>query len=207
VHDSGNVAGLEWAVAGIAHPDEDQCGDQWLVADARDRVLFGVIDGLGHGPSAAAAAHRAAEVVDHNRAEPLETLFALCHQALGDSRGVAMTLVSVQLEDERVDWLGVGNVNAFALRAAPAMPRHVGAVLLRGGIVGHVLPPRLRPSQIAIQAGDLLLLGTDGLGSGFAENLVLSAPATRIAAAIVSRYATGADDGLALVVRYRGGRG
>jgi serine phosphatase RsbU (regulator of sigma subunit) len=207
VYDSGYVSGLEWAVAGVAHPGEDQSGDQWVVVDDRSRVLFGLIDGLGHGAAAAAAAYRAAEVVGHHPAEPLHGLFAMCHEILGQTRGVAMTLVSVHVEQQRMDWLGVGNVNAFVVRAAPAMPRTVGSAMLRGGIVGHVLPPRLRPSRIAIQPGDLLLLGTDGLAAGFAERPNLSAPATQIATDILDRYAKGVDDGLALVVRYRGGRG
>jgi serine phosphatase RsbU (regulator of sigma subunit) len=207
VHDNGYVSGLEWAVAGVAHPGEDQSGDQWVVVDDHSRVLFGLIDGLGHGAAAAAAAYRAAEVVGHHPAEPLHGLFAMCHEILGQTRGVAMTLVSVHVEQQRMDWLGVGNVNAFVVRAAPAMPRTVGSAMLRGGIVGHVLPPRLRPSRIAIQPGDLLLLGTDGLAAGFAERPNLSAPATQIATDILARYAKGVDDGLALVVRYRGGRG
>jgi hypothetical protein len=105
-----------------------------------------------------------------------------------------------------MDWLGVGNVNAFVLRAAPAMPRTVGGAMLRSGIVGHVLPARLRPSRMAIQTGDLLLVGTDGLAAGFAERPDISAPATQIATDILSRYAKGADDGLVLVVRHRRGR-
>ena len=205
MHDNGYVSGLEWAVAGVAHPGEDQSGDQWVVVDDPSRVLFAVIDGLGHGAPAAAAAYRAAEVVGHHPAEPLHVLFALCHDALGHTRGVAMTLVSVHVEQQRMDWLGVGNVNAFVVRAAPARPRTVGGAILRSGIVGHVLPSRLRPSRMAIQTGDLLLVGTDGLAAGFAERPNLSAPATQIATDILSRYAKGADDGLALAVRYRGG--
>lgn len=206
MRDNGYVAGLEWAVAGRAHPGEVECGDQWLLVDSGNRVLFGVIDGLGHGASAAAAAHRAAAAVSENPAESLDVLFRLCHQTLGHGRGVAMTLVSVHVDDERVDWLGVGNVNAFVVRAAPAAPRTVGATMLRSGIVGDVLPPRLQPSRQAIRTGDLLLVGTDGLGTGFAERPDLSAPASQIAADILSKYATGTDDSLALVVRYRGGR-
>lgn len=206
MHDSGYVSGLEWAVAGMAHPGEVECGDQWLVVDDGNRVLFGVIDGLGHGAPAAAAASRAAEVVGANPAEPLDVLFSLCHQALGTTRGVAMTLVAVRVEDERVDWLGVGNVNAFVVRAAPATPRTVGAAMLRSGIVGDALPQKLRPSRLAIRTGDVLLVGTDGLKAGFAERPDLSAPATRIAAGVLSEYAKGDDDGLALVVRCRGGR-
>ncbi|HEX6336391.1 MAG TPA: SpoIIE family protein phosphatase [Jiangellaceae bacterium] len=201
------MSGLEWAVAGVAHPGEDESGDQWLVVDDHSRILFGVIDGLGHGAPAAAAAYQAAEVVGRNPAEPLHVLFALCHEALGHTRGVAMTLVAVDVAQQRMEWLGVGSVNAFMVRAAPATPRTVGGAMLRGGIVGHVLPQKLRPSSMAIQTGDVLLVGTDGLAADFAESPDLSAPATQIATDILSRYAKGADDGLALAVRYRGGRG
>lgn len=206
MYDNGYVSGLEWAAASVAHPGEEQCGDGWLVVEDRDRVVFGVIDGLGHGAPAAVATQQAAEIVGRHPAEPLHELFARCHETLGHTRGVAMTLVAIDVEQRWLDWLGVGNVNAFVVRAAPATPRTVGSAMLRAGIVGHVLPPKLRPGRMAIRTGDLLLVGTDGLAAGFAERPDLGAPATQIASDILSRYANQADDGLALVVRYRGGR-
>jgi len=60
VQDNGRLGPMEWATAGRPLPGERYSGDQPLAVDIDgDAVLFGVIDGLGHGPAAASAAMRA----------------------------------------------------------------------------------------------------------------------------------------------------
>ena len=77
-----------------------------------DAALFGVIDGLGHGPAAETAALRAVEAVTRARGERLEVLVQLCHRVLAGTRGVAMTLARVDFEAGVLAWTGVGNVTA-----------------------------------------------------------------------------------------------
>jgi hypothetical protein len=50
----------------------------------------------------------------------------------------------------------------------------------------------------------VLILATDGIRSGFAEDVSLSDPPQRIAEQILARRATGMDDALVLVARYLG---
>ena len=62
------------------------------------RALFGVMDGLGHGPAAANAAIAAAEALRNARGERVEVLVQLCHRVLAGTRGAAMTLARVDFE-------------------------------------------------------------------------------------------------------------
>ena len=77
-------------------------------------------------------------------------------------------------------------------------------LLLRSGVVGSHLPP-LSASVHAVNPGDMLILATDGIRPGFAEELLPLVPPQPAADRILSRYARGTDDALVLVARYRGG--
>ena len=57
------AAWFEWAVAFRPAPGELVCGDRHLVREQEGLVLAAVVDGLGHGTSAAEAAEAAAEEV------------------------------------------------------------------------------------------------------------------------------------------------
>ena len=187
-------------------PGEDESGDGWVVGDTVGATLIGVIDGLGHGHLAAVAAGQAASVLRENPAEPLNALFVLCHQALSDTRGAAITLGVVDHAQATLEWLGVGNVAGSLVRAAPAGPRVRSSVMLRGGVIGHQLSAVLRPEKTSIQPGDVVLLGTDGLRSGFDDRPDLSQSVAALAQGILANRTKGIDDALVLVARYRWGK-
>lgn len=200
----GRIGPLDWAVAEQALPGEEESGDSWVVATAQEITLLAAIDGLGHGAPAAVAARQAVDVLREHCAEPLDALLGVCHEALADTRGAAMTLAQVNRADAYMHWLGVGNVAASLVRSAPGDPAVAAYATLRGGVVGHQLPVALRAEVIALQPGDLLLFGTDGLAAGFDHRPDLAAPAPALAEDIMTRCATGTDDALILVGRYRG---
>jgi serine phosphatase RsbU (regulator of sigma subunit) len=203
MRDQGRLGALEWAVAGSALPGQDVSGDYWVAADRGGTGLLGVIDGLGHGADAAVAARRAAKVLMENLAEPLDALLVLCHHALSETRGAAITLAAIDPEEESLTWLGVGNVAAMVVRAAPGGPVTVAGAPLRGGIVGFQLPSFLRPEPVKIRPGDLVIMGTDGLTAGFDEGITLGYTIVEVAQGILSRCAKGTDDALVLVTRQR----
>jgi hypothetical protein len=165
-----------------------------------DGVLLAVIDGLGHGEGAAAAARSAAAVLRQRAREPLVPLVQHCHEALRRTSGAVMSLAVFQPGEGVLTWLGVGNVEGIRLRA-DAGPRPArDAVVQRGGVVGYRLPP-LRASVLSVAPGDTLILATDGIRSGFAERLDPSGPPQQIADDIFHRYAKDTDDALVLVAR------
>jgi len=179
-------------------------GDGWLVVESAGQALIGAIDGLGHGEAAAVAAQLATKVVTENPAAPLDDLFALCHHALEDTRGSAMTLVRIDLDDGTLSWLGIGNVAAYLVRVSTTGSVVAEAAMLRGGIIGQQLPVPIRVRDTAMLPGDLLLLGTDGLANGFEEGADLSRPTGQLVTDILEKCAKGNDDALILAVRNRG---
>lgn len=200
----GRVGPVEWAVAERSYPGEHESGDGWAVATADETTLLAAIDGLGHGNLAAVAARRAEAVLREHCTESLDALFTRCHRALADTRGAAITLGHIDRSAACMTWLGVGNVAASLVRSSPGDPTVVAHAMLRGGVVGQQLPDPLRGQRIALQPGDLLLFGTDGLAADFDQRPDLGVPPAALAQDILMRSATGSDDALILVGRYRG---
>ncbi len=106
--------------------------------------------------------------------------------------------------DSRMTWIGVGNVEAFLLRADRASEPVRESITLRGGIVGYHLPS-LRPAEIPLARGDTLVFATDGLHGGFVDGVDVQASAQDVAGAILARHSRGDDDALVLVARFLGG--
>jgi serine phosphatase RsbU (regulator of sigma subunit) len=194
---------LDWAWAGAAL--EGDSGDVHLVAEFTGGVLVGVIDGLGHGLEAAVAAREAARVLAATPGEPLDALVERCHEALRRTRGAVMSLASFDARGS-MTWAGVGNVDAILLRGGAAAGARREAIAPRGGIVGYQLPS-LRPAVLPVAAGDLLVMATDGVHSGFAEALRVDAPPRELAEGILARHGRGSDDALVLVARWLGAPG
>lgn len=187
---------LDWGVASWAMPGESETGDLHLVAPYPGGFLFAVADGLGHGAGAAFAARQAIATLAGNAALPVVELMRLSHEALHNTRGAALALVSLRHRDRTLQWLSVGNVDAALVRAAGG--RH-DRVVLRGGVVGHQLPP-LRSTTASMARGDLLVVATDGVRSDFADDLRPGAPQV-VADQVLARFGKTSDDALVLAAR------
>jgi negative regulator of sigma-B (phosphoserine phosphatase) len=206
---------LDWAVAWHALNDAECSGDIHLVVPHSRGVIVGVADGLGHGPEAALAARKAALVCELNAERTLTELMTLCHEALRHTRGAVLSLASFQPAAGMIDRLGVGNVEGILIRAptaedsrGPGLTAGKGKVAyeslrLHGGVVGYQIPT-LRPSTFAIRGGDVVILATDGVRSGFGRAGSGISGCQEMADTILSEYSRLSDDALVLVIRYLG---
>jgi hypothetical protein len=185
-----------------ARAGERDCGDRHVVCPSKDGVLLAVVDGLGHGPDAAAAAGLAVEVLEEHRGEALSTLVERCHEALVNTRGVVMSLARVD-RTSTLTWLGVGNVEAVLVRPGERGASREQQLLLRAGVVGFQLPS-FRPAHVPLRRGDLLGLASDGVRSGFGRCLAGTKSPQRLAETVLTEYGRTNDDALVVVARFRG---
>jgi serine/threonine protein phosphatase PrpC len=174
-----------------------------VVKPFHNSVLVAVVDGLGHGAEAAAAAKIAVDQLEGYAHEGIIPLVNRCHIELKRTRGVVMSLASFNGQDNTMTWLSVGDVEGMLLHAdAKANPRRE-AVMQRAGVVGYQLPS-LSTMVISVTPGDTLIFATDGVNNKFAEGLMLSASPQKIAEHILTKFNKGTDDALVLVARYYG---
>jgi serine phosphatase RsbU (regulator of sigma subunit) len=192
---------LQWAVAARAADNLAESGDQYLLKHYPGGALVTVIDGLGHGEKAAAVSMAAIAAMEGHEQEPVSDLLRRCHQALRGTRGVVMSLASFNSADGTMTWLGVGNVEGILLRAHGSGKSARESLLLRGGIVGYRLP-NLRPVTLNLVPGDTLIFATDGIRSGFSQDLSIDGGPQALADHIFAHYHRGTDDALVLVARY-----
>lgn len=150
---------LHLGVVCLPKDGEVACGDGWTcIAHGRLRVLF-VVDGLGHGADAAAAARAALAVVaKHSNRGPADILAAV-DAALRSTRGAAASVAVLQPDAGLCAYCGVGNIAAsiHANGAARSMVSH-------NGILGHQVR-KIQEFQYPFPRDALCLIHSDGLAT------------------------------------------
>lgn len=197
----GRCRDLEWAVCATPYPRQRRSGDAFLVEETASGVLVAVVDGLGHGEEAADVADRALASLRQTAGRALTECVTACHRELRGSRGVALTVATIDQVAGQLTWVAVGNVEAAVLsrgRNGAATSRMT--VPLRGGVVGDRLPP-LRDSTAALGPGDVLVCATDGLAPAFLNSVDVSMAPAALARHLHAAYARADDDALVLVAR------
>jgi negative regulator of sigma-B (phosphoserine phosphatase) len=191
---------LDWGVASLPLNGQSESGDRYVVQFFPGGILLAVIDGLGHGDSAALAASAAESILRAQPQEPVIPLVRLCHEALRTTRGVVMSIVSFDTSHGLINWVGVGNVRGVLRRAGLTSTPPREELLLRGGVIGGQMPP-LQAAVIPVSRGDTLFLATDGIHGEFVREPASQEKSQRAAEVILSKYAKGDDDALVLVAR------
>ena len=192
---------LEWSVASRPKPGERTSGDASLVIPFAEGTLVAVIDGLGHGEAAAEAAEAARVVLAREPADTVIGHIKRCHHEIAGTRGVAMSIASIETRRATMTWISVGNVEGLLVQLGPDGQASRSRLLTRGGVVGSALPP-LRAEVIPLAPGDLLLFATDGIDQGFGDQFPRDTrSANEIANTVLSQFAKATDDALVLVAR------
>jgi negative regulator of sigma-B (phosphoserine phosphatase) len=195
-------AGLELGIAERALAGESRSGDRAVLVTYEGGALVAAIDGLGHGGGAADAADAAARVLAEHPDDEPESVLQACHRELSRTRGAVMTLAWFDLVGRTLSWTGVGNVEGRLVHVAagPRAPTH--GALTKGGVVGYNMPS-IRVTGTDLEDGDVMVLATDGIDSGFAAAIREGGSAQEIADRILTAHGKPSDDALVVVVRYR----
>ncbi|HEX3924073.1 MAG TPA: SpoIIE family protein phosphatase [Streptosporangiaceae bacterium] len=184
---------------GIAEP----CGDAWAVSQDNGELAVAVVDGLGHGPAASAAADVA---VAQFAATPTDLMgfVSRANAAMRDTRGAAVTVCRLRPGLGRLEYVTVGNVNGRVLGTSA----QENLITYRGTLGMYVSPPATRLLTCPWLAGSTLVLWTDGLSDRVAAlapdaELLRHDPAV-IAATLHRDHGRSYDDATVVVVRNPG---
>ena len=166
-------------------------GDRVVVrTEGTDYSLIAVIDGLGHGPGAAAASEVAAAcLVEASLEMSLLQIMELCHAKMAGTRGAAATVCLAR--GRTVEVCAVGNVE---LRSAEArLPLVFSAGLLgvrvrKFHVCQATIPPRAR-----------FVLFSDGISSRTPVDEMRGMSAGAVCDAIMQKYRRKEDDATVLV--------
>jgi phosphoserine phosphatase RsbX len=194
---------IEYGVATFVLPGQSESGDHHLVCCHKTGILIAAIDGIGHGEEAGAAAKAAVSLLKTRADEQVISLVQKCHENLRMTRGVVLSLASIDPLHGMMTWIGVGNVQGALMRTGASKGVVEQELLLRAGVVGCQLPP-LQATVLPIAEGDTLIFATDGVKSEFIKSLSSLEAPQRAADRILEQYCRGNDDALVLVARLTG---
>jgi anti-sigma regulatory factor (Ser/Thr protein kinase) len=182
---------------------EDDSGDSWAWRQDAEGFTLLLVDGLGHGQPAWAAAREAiAAFVERPAESPLHTL-EVCHRALRGTRGAALAVARVEPRAGVLRYAGVGNIAARIISAAGS--QHLVSM---SGIVGQ---DPLRPREFGYpwQPGAMLVMASDGLRTSWSAD-AYGAAAQRhpalFAGLLLRDHERGRDDVTVVAARWGGSR-
>jgi anti-sigma regulatory factor (Ser/Thr protein kinase) len=210
LRDHSAVPAAKTAVLSIPLAGETVNGDSWAIYRQRERTIYLMVDGLGHGHYASQAAAAAIRVADAAIAcEPdilLAAILQRMHQPMQATRGAAVLLVSSPVVPDGAETTllccGVGNVSAVLC----APDGTTKALVSHNGTVGHRMA-RVQEFTYSAVRGTLLVMHTDGISTRWKlsqyPGLQRHAPAT-IAGMIMRDAARERDDATVLVERLGG---
>ena len=191
---------LETGVVTIAKSGETECGDTSAIAWHGARCNAMIADGLGHGPLAAAASQAAAAVLCANPQYEAAQLIEAMHEALLSTRGGAVAVATLDSDNPKLKYCGVGNISGVV--QAEGKARHL---VSHNGTVGHNAR-RIQQFECEFPRDALLVMHSDGLATHWAlddyPGLAAKHPGV-IAATLYRDHNRGRDDVSVLVVRNR----
>lgn len=189
---------LDCGAATRACRSAQENGDAFVIKQWADQALLGVIDGLGHGPSAHKAAHAARSYVEHHFDQPFRDLFRGVERACRATRGVVMGLARVELTRSVAIISVVGNVEVRLLGISPP-PR----IAIRRGILGSHAP-EVVAEENPWGPGAVLIMHSDGVQARWHArdyaDLSAEAPAL-VARRLLQTFGKAEDDATVLVAK------
>jgi len=143
----------------VVAPGESECGDGWQVRYREGRLAAVVIDGLGHGPLAAAATEEALAVFNRDWFRTPVDFLAAAHEAMRSTRGAAVAIAHIDIALHQLHYAGVGNIAARIVSPGIAKQQ---PLISHAGIVGGEFR-KLQQFDYKWEDGDLLVMHSDGL--------------------------------------------
>lgn len=183
---------------GVSHHslhNHPACGDTWHLTYDDSNISALVIDGLGHGEEAEAAARAGEKAFNHSPFASPTLLLQDLHEAMTGTRGGAVAIA--QFDGDGLRFVGIGNIGATLI--GPEKSRGLAS---HPGIVGGQYR-KAQPFDYAQVNGHLLIMYSDGLQSRWNlqdyPGLVHRHPAV-IAAILHRDFCRGRDDVTVLVI-------
>lgn len=192
-------AGFSWGGVNVPLGGAGESGDGWAVA-ANGHLTALVVDGLGHGPEAAAAAQAAISVFGPRPEVGLERLLQRAHEAMRGTRGGVLAICAIDPAVGELTYAGVGNITGRLLRG----PESQGLVSHDGTVGTQLSPPRARLWAHRWNRDATVVMASDGLGRHWdlsAYPGLLSHDPAVVAAVLHRDHARGTDDATVVVVR------
>lgn len=166
-------------------------GDAVVVCNgAGERLLIGVIDGLGHGPIAAEASSAAVTRLKREALEQgVQALMMHVHDALKGTRGAAATLCL--LNGRKLEACAVGNVQLLCTNTSIPL-------VLSAGVLGARVT-KYRVCEAQLNKAARIAIYSDGISSRLRSDEIRTGTASEACKVTIERHRKKEDDATILV--------
>ena len=173
-------------------------GDAVVIRPLEHGLFVAIVDVLGHGPEAHELTHVIEAYLVRYGTSDVSGLMTRLHQHLRGTRGAVAGLCAIDAATGRTNYAGIGNT--VMRRFGKAETR----LISQDGVLGQNMRTPL-PQTLQLDAGDLIVLYTDGVSDRFTSDDypgVLHHAPQEVASNIVQRFGKDHDDAACIAVRY-----
>ena len=191
---------IEYGLVSVPDEKYNFNGDEYLIKEFDgDKVLLGVIDGIGQGYKAHAMSTMVKNFVIKNFHLTLDSLILSCDSLLKESEitgGAAMSLAII--EPKRLTYLGVGDTHCYLLNENPIELSNYD------GRVGDYQLPPLHTKVYEFEKTSTFLMCTDGIKSDLLSyELPINEAPQKMANFVFNHFHRPYGDVTALVTKYK----
>lgn len=180
------------------YPGEQAIGDSWAFAPSQHGPTLMLIDGTGHGPSAASAAQTAVEIFHRNVDEQNVDLLDRINRGMGHTRGGAIAVARLKPNEAMVRYAGVGNISG-AVNSSSGLRRMVS----HNGTIGLTVR-RIQEFTYPVTGASVVIMHSDGVSAKWElsayPGLAMAHPSL-IAGVLFRDFWRSRDDGLVVAMR------
>ncbi|NWH05155.1 SpoIIE family protein phosphatase [Desulfobacter latus] len=171
-------------------------GDTYYSRQSRNEILFGVVDGLGHGPEAHKVAELSERIIDIHYLKPLGLIIEQLHRHLRQTRGAAVSLASIDFLQNQLSHISLGNIETRLYKRGKCEK-----LMTYNGTVGALIP-RFKVMTYPFAKGDCVIMTSDGISDKYEvdSKTLLSVP-QKVTHVIMSEFGRNHDDATVLVVK------
>ncbi len=176
----------------------EECGDVGVIVDSEQFCFLALVDALGHGPVAAAVAAQARIYLEGSCDKELGEIVQGLHEHLRSTRGAVAAVCRMNKVSGTLCYAAIGNITLIQ------SGRNWQKLTSQGGILGYMIPRPL-VSRAQLQAGDLLIMHSDGIREHFNRDDfpgLLMGSAGDICTGMITQLGRKNDDVSCIVVRY-----
>ena len=171
-------------------------GDNYFLKRFSDKILFAVVDGVGHGKEAYDASMVVVSYLQENYNKSIEDIINDLHVKLRKMRGVSMSIALIDESKNILSFIGIGNIITKVYSSVEEI-KPVNSNGILGVAVRHFKVSNYRWNQ-----KNVIIMASDGISSkfDFKENpLLINEHPIMIAFTILKNFGKTIDDATVLV--------
>lgn len=135
-------------------------GDYYYIKKFKDRCIFAVIDGIGHGEEASSASKLASKIIADNTHKSIEHILMAVNKGLINTRGVVAGIVVIDTLKKEFEYAAVGNID-FRYILNGTTERFVYS----NGFLGRYSHCKIKVHRKIYEKNSVITMCTDGISN------------------------------------------